>query len=258
MRLFLSALVCAAVLLSSGTPARAITLSDPSVTGTVLFNLGGRQDTTALGTLAMADPAFGSVAVTLSGTPSPSIVANADIGPNALASIYGRGVGGITYYFAIEGPAGSVPVLIDVAGAAIGNASAGASFAVESRWTLFDGIALANTLAGDDVASTQLTGTFDQGFARTVSLTLLTNHVYPVLMLADAQAAATDAGSQSVAHAFVDPVFSFGPGVDPSLYSFTFSNGIGNVAAPEPGLLALSIAGLLSVGVLRRRGGQKA
>jgi hypothetical protein len=61
---------------------------------------------------------------------------------------------------------------------------------VQSRWNLYDSVALTTQLAGDQIDSTQITGSFGQSFDRTVSLTLLTNHVYPVFMLADAEAAA--------------------------------------------------------------------
>jgi hypothetical protein len=256
MKLSMSVLAFAAGLLSlsGATPARAVTLGDPAVTGTVLFNLGGRQDLAALGSIGMTDARFGTVSATVSGTPSSSIVASAHIGPdNQIPSLFGRGVGTLTYYFEIDGPAGSVPVLIHVAGAATGSASAGASFVVASRWTLYDSVSLSSALAGDEINSTQITGTFDQSFDRTVSIALMTNHLYPVLMLADAEAAATAAGSNSVADAFVDPIFSFGSGVDPLAYSFRFSNGIGNTAVPEPGPLSLVSAGILSLGLVRAR-----
>ena len=96
-------------------------------------------------------------------------------------------------------------------------ASSGASFAVESRWDLLDSGA---SLAGDDIRSGQLSGSFNQNFGRTVSLTLATNHVYSVFMLADAGAAATLLGSHATANAFVDPVFSLRLRMNPRVYSF--------------------------------------
>lgn len=253
MRIWRSVLACAAVLVAAQTPAGAGTLPDASVTGTVLFNLGGRDDLAGFGSIALTDDRFGDVGATVSGDPFASIVANAQIGPNNLIpSLYGRGVGALTYYLQIDGPAGSVPVLIDVAGAATALASPGASFVVQSRWNLYDSVALTTELAGDQIDSTQITGSFGQSFDRTVSLTLLTNHVYPIFMLADAEAAATAAGSSAVAGAFVDPFFYFGAGVDPSLYSFSFSEGVGNAAAPEPGLLLLVGTALIALGLSRR------
>ena len=95
---------------------------------------------------------------------------------------------------------------------------------------------------------------FNESFDRTVILTLATNHVYSVFMLADAGAAATLLGSHATANAFVDPVFSLAPGVDPLAYSFDFSEGIGNSSlVPEPGTLVLLIAGVLFLGLLRLR-----
>ena len=250
--------VLACVLLSWISMAvEATVLPDSSVTGTVLFNLDGRRDSAEFGSIALDDARSGSVGFTASGTPFPSLVANAYIGPNNLIpSIFGRGAGVLTYYFEIVGPSGTVPVLIDVGGVATGLATPGASFAVESQWALFDSISLTTVLAGDDIRSGQLTGSFGQSFNRTVSLTLSANRVYPVFMKADAGAAATDVGSNAIADAFVDPIFSFGPGVDPLAYSFNFSNGIGNshaAAVPEPVTFALLSVGLLSLAVLRRR-----
>lgn len=251
MKISIGVLICAA-LLTSGT-ARAITLPDVNTTSTVLFNLGGRQDSAELGSLELTDARFGSVAASVLGTPFPSLTASAAIGPSEIASIFGRGSGVLTYYFAIEGPAGTVPVLIDVAGAATGLATEGGSFAVVSRWELYSSTSLSTLLAGDEIRSGQLSGTFSESFGRTVSLTLTTNHVYPIFMVADASAAATALGSHSTADAFVDPFFSFGPGVDPSLYSFSFSAGIGNSpVVPEPGALFLSSAALFPLLLARR------
>jgi len=194
------------------------------------------------------------VSFTAAGTPAPSLEANAAIGPSATPSIFGRAAGFLNYGVEVVGPAGPVPVLIDVAGAATASAPSGASFAVESRWDLLD---FGSSLAGDDIRSGQLSGSFSKNFDHTVSLTLMANHVYTVFMLADAAAAATLEGSRATARAFIDPIFSLGPGVDPQSYTFVLSEGIGNArptaVVPEPGTLTLLSASVLALGVLRRR-----
>jgi hypothetical protein len=233
--------------------AEASQLPDYQVTGDALFNLSppDRLSLSRFGSIPLADARFGSVSFAASGTPSPSLVAGAEIGPSTTPIIFGRRAGFLTYFFEILGPSGAVPVLIDVAGGATAFASPGASFAVESRWDLLDSGA---SLAGDDIRSGQLSGNFNESFDRTVILTLATNHVYSVFMLADAGAAATLLGSHATANAFVDPVFSLAPGVDPLAYSFDFSEGIGNSSlVPEPGTLVLLIAGVLFLGLLRLR-----
>lgn len=258
-RLLAIAAAFTAAVLSLAPPATAATLPAYDLVGDLFFNLGPRLFLNDFGTTSLVDGRYGSVSLTASGTPSPVLTADTNIGPNLLAGISGRAAWVLNYAFEIEGPAGAVPVLIDVAGDATGFATTGASFAVESRWDLLFG---GTSLAGDDIRSGQLTGSFDQSFSRTVSLTLTANRQYTVFMLADAFSGATAQGSRAVAHAFMDPVFSFGPGVDPLLYSFDFSAGIGNspagAAVPEPESLGLLGAGLLCLGFLRRRSRQPA
>jgi hypothetical protein len=246
-----------AVILFVAFPAAADVLPPYHLVGDIFFNLGPRLFPNDFGTISLAEARFGSVSLSASGTPSPSLIADANIGPNLLSSISGRASWLLDYALEIIGPVGNAPVLIDVAGGASGVANAGASFAVESRWDLLDGD---SSLAGDDIRSGQLTGSFGQGFSRTVSLTLATNRPYSVFLLADVFSAATLDGSRADAHAFVDPVFSFGPDVDPLVYSLTFSTGIGNApvsaAVPEPASFALFGAALLCLALLRRRSGQ--
>jgi len=245
--LYLMSVMVAILVLFSG-PAAAIPIDPPHLIVDVVFNRStpDRISTNRFGTTSLGVPGLGVASVTASGTPSPSLVTDAESGPNSEnPSLFGRGAGSLSYGVEIGGPAGVVPVLIDVAGSASASASSGASFAVESSWALRD---VGSVLAGDDIRSGQLSGSFSQNFGHTVSLTLAANHIYTVEMLADAAAAATLEGSSATAHALVDPIFSFGLGVDPSLYAFNFSDGIGNAGptvAPEPETLALLSTGLL-------------
>ena len=245
-----------AVALLSVSAASAAPLAPPQLAADVLFNLDppGRISTDRFGTTSLADPGFGAVSFTASGTPSPSLVANAAIGPSQTPSIFGRADGILNYGIEVVGPAGPVPVLIDVAGAAAASAPSGASFAVESRWDLLD---FGSPLVGDDIRSGQLSGSFSQNFDHRVSLTLVTNHAYTVFMLADAAAAATLEGSQATATAFIDPIFSLGLGVDPQSYTFVLSEGIGNARptalVPEPETPSLLGAVFLALVILRRR-----
>jgi PEP-CTERM motif len=247
-------LACVALLLSVPV-AQASVLPRYQAFGDLAFNFSPPQRLfpSDFGSFTLADPRFGVVSVTASGTPVPSLTADSSIGPNVSPSIFGRGNMSLFYSLEILGPAGAVPVLIGAAGVAQGFANSGASFAVESFWQVRDA---GTVLIGDDIRSGQIDGgSFSQSFGHTVGITLATNHVYEIAMLADAAAAATLEGSRASAHASVDPFFSFDLGVDPSVFSFHLSDGIGNVAAtavPEPSTFMLLASALLVLGLWRR------
>jgi hypothetical protein len=251
--------VASACLLALPVLAHAALLPDVTVIGDVSLNKGGRHDLNTFGSVGIAGP--GAAAdLTVSGAPLPTITAAAQAGPSGdIPSLFTRADAVMTYAFEVFGPADSVPVIIDVAGLAQGDGSPGASFAVTSLWQLFDSAALSVVLAGDEIRSGQLSGSFIDSFDHAVSLTLLTNHIYPIFLLADAAAAATDTGSRAVASAIVDPRLSFGAGVDPLLFSFVFSAGIGNElppptsTVPEPGTIGLLGGAAFVMGFLRRR-----
>jgi hypothetical protein len=240
----------------SSFPAAAALLDSPHVIADLVLNLGqpDRFSTNRFGTFMLVSTGLGAVSVNAIGAPFPSVAASADIGPNTnTPSIFGRGAEVLTYAFEILGPAGPVPVQIDVMGAASASATSGASYALQATWDLLDG---GTSLAGDAIRSGQQSGSFSQHFDHTVALMLLANHVYGVQLVADAAAAATVAGSHAVADAFVDPIFSFETGVDTQRYSFHFSEGIGNTrpaAIPAPGVLCLMSIGLLILFGARRR-----
>jgi hypothetical protein len=251
--------IASACLLALPVLTQAAPLLDPpTIIGDVSLNKGGRQDLNTFGAIGVSGP--GAAAdLTVAGAPLPTITAAAQAGPSGdIPGLFSRADAVMTYAFEILGPADSVPVVIDVAGSAQGEGSAGASFAVTSLWQLFDSAAMSLVLASDEVRSGQLSGRFNQGFNHEVSLTLFTNHVYPIFLLADAAAAATETGSRAVASAVVDPLLSFGAGIDPSAFSFVFSAGIGNespptTSVPEPGTVALLGTAAFVVGCLRRR-----
>lgn len=66
-------------------------------------------------------------------------------------------------------------------------------------------------------------------------------------------------GGDTFSEALIDPTFSLAPGIaNPELYSFAFSEGIGNTpAVPEPSIALFSLTGLGVIALARRRHQQR-
>lgn len=245
----------ALVTLAGAGALQAATVPNASVSGTALLNRGDREDLVGFGAVSVQGPGIGSASFAASGSPFPLLTASAEAGPNiAQALLFNRGTGIARYHFQVDGNSADVPVAIDVAGAVSALATPGASFVVASSWILWDSPGLTQILASDEVQTPQSTGSFAQGFSRTVHLTLLTNHVYTVELRVDAEAAASEPGSQAQANAFVDPYFYVDLGVDANAYVFSFSPGVTNApAVPEPGAVWLMAVGVVLVTLRRLR-----
>jgi len=124
---------------------------------------------------------------------------------------------------------------------------------MKSLWRLEDANLGLQLVFGEGIDTPALTGIFNESFGHTVELTLTANHIYRVTMIADAGAAAGSSGTLAFATAFIDPRFSFGPGVGQE-YSFVLSEGVGNSAlVPEPSSFVLLISGMLGLGHFRMR-----
>ncbi len=241
--------------LTAATPASAQdalpALPNPQILGTLLFNLGPQREVLTFGPASQTNPAWGTVALDMEGEPRTSITASAQMTNSNFGPLYGRAVGLVGFFFAVDGPGTRATVNIDVTGSIAASASAGASFVVTSRWELWNEAGQVTLLATDEIGTPQMTGSTNQSFSHVVTRDLDVGHVYYVRMLANAEAAATNPGSSASAFAFIDPVFTIGGGLDPSLYTFGFSTGIGNQPVPEPPAVALLAAGLILLATRR-------
>jgi PEP-CTERM motif len=242
--------ICALLLLGMGQGSQAA-LDPALVSGSVFFNFQppaginfGTFDTFSL-------PGPGGLAeFVASATPSPFLSGEVSVRDNWT----GRASGTLIYNMQVVGPSGDVSVKVAVAGGA--SASSGtdvpfAGFAMKAQWRLEDvNLGLAEVFS-EGINTPALQGSFNDSFNHSVELTLQGGHLYRVTMVADAFAGAGSSATPAFASAFIDPVFSFGPGVG-SEYSFLFSAGIGNSApVPEPATWALLATGVLAL-VLRR------
>src|SRR6185436_20220405 len=127
--------VCALFLLGLGQATAAV-LDPANVSGTVFFNISppARIDFNNFGTFPLTGPQ-GSLQFTASGTPAPSLSGQATVTEN----FTGRVSGILIYAIEILGPAGDVPVSIDVSGGATGSSVINdlfAAFAMKSLWSL--------------------------------------------------------------------------------------------------------------------------
>lgn len=241
-------------------PATAMPLPAPIAHGEAMFNVETTAQTVdGFGALGHTLPTHGTLTFSSAGTPSPALTATADLNPVGTGS--GVASGFLRYTFEILGPDcagidGCVAVDVFAAGRVAGSAEPGFFTGFESiaRWSL------RNTsefiLVGDSLHISGSGGDSDsQGFAETHSLMLRTNTEYRVVMEVLVRAGGLEPGALSEAEAFVDPLFSFGAGVDATRYAFHFADGIGNSAppagVPTPGTSALALLGLLALAARR-------
>ena len=185
--------------------------------------------------------------------PSPFLFASV---PSIEDLFFGRVAAVFDYEVVILGPPGSVPVLVDASGRAQAGAQPGAgSFALTALWSITN-VSSGVTVFSEGIQTPQLSGSFADSFDHPDSLELTANQRYRVRLLADAAIAiGFTNGAVRFAFARIDPVFSFAPGVGPE-YSFVFSEGIGNSrtsSVPKPSTFTLMVAGLLALGLIRKR-----
>src|SRR5256885_10331815 len=128
MRFLRRLLKIAAILVMGCSAAGANPLPPYSVIGDLAFNQSppGRLFPNDFGSFSLVDGAFGSLSLVAAGQPSPSLRADALIGPNPVPSIFGRADALLNYALEIVGPSGAVPVLVSVTGASSGTSDAGA------------------------------------------------------------------------------------------------------------------------------------
>jgi len=192
--------------------------------------------------------------------PSPFLHASVvDIRDN----YFGRVAASLNYEVLIVGPDGSVPVIFGSSGEVAGNALppplGSGSFTLKATWSLSNVAGGTPLFLEGGIVTPQRSDAFFDSFDDLVTLSLTANQRISVTLVADVGIAnGFTNGASGSARAFVDPVFSFAPGVGPE-YSFVFSPGVGNLpisAVPEPPVFVLMAAGLLTV-ALRLRPGRR-
>ena len=122
---------------------------------------------------------------------------------------------------------------------------------LQSNWGIED--VVLGPVFSDAIDSGVQHDDFARNFSPEWSVSVTANHIHRVTMFVDVEAGGGKFGANAIA--FIDPIFSFAPGVDPA-YSFQFSEGIGNSsipAVPEPSSVVLLSTGAIAIGLLRRR-----
>ncbi|MBL8176064.1 MAG: PEP-CTERM sorting domain-containing protein [Bryobacterales bacterium] len=235
--------------------AHGALLAPPLVSGSLLFNRTPPDGVNffSFGTFASSGPG-GSLGFHSAPSPIPSLQANVSL----ISNFYGRSSGTLIYEMQLSGPADTVAVLVHAAGSVAGSSITDdpfAVFALKATWSLFHANSGQFVVLEEGIQTPALQGSFSQSFSNTRDLVLKVGDLYRITMVADAGAAA---GSGANAHgfAFIDPLFTFAPGVGQE-FSFLFSEGIGNSAAaltPEPGTMAMIGVAAWLLGLRRRRG----
>ena len=246
--------------------ALADTAPPAEVSSSLLWQPTDRPTSTSLSTFGtLANSITGMNAqITTQGIPFPAIQASESI--TGGAGILGED-GNIRYYFDILGPSGNVSVNVTARGNVSGTAIAGpgsASFGSNASWTLIsNGVVIAyNPINVAATANSAILGlpSVSQSLSFTYSnaLNLVTNQLYAVNLNVGVSSWSQGATSV-VTSAWVDPYFQISSSVvNPTLYSFNFSPGIGNTAAvPGPiagaGLPSLVLVGAGWLGWRRRK-----
>jgi hypothetical protein len=246
--------ICALLLLFTAQAAHAA-LDPALIGGQISFNLPppAGVNFTTFGTHSLPGPG-GSIEFVAAPTPSPFLSGDVSVASN----FTGRSSGTLIYNMQVVGPSTTDPVPVTAAFAGAVSGSSGtdgfAGFLMKAQWRLQDvNLGLVQVFEGGINMPAALKGSFNDSFNDVAALGLTAGHVYRVTMVVDVFAGASSSVSPASGSAFIDPVFSFGPGVGPG-YSFVFSEGIGNSApVPEPATWALLAAGVLALGLRRTR-----
>ena len=195
-------------------------------------------------------PPTGAIGVSFStfGKPLPYVFAQ---GGASAPHRSGRTFGTLIFEFEVVGPDGDddpVLVVVHAFGHAFATATEEGVADVHATWKLTDASLNFAPVFEEGVHANQ--NSVEDSFNHQVVLELSANHVFRVTLFADVFFNSGKFGASG--QAFMDPVFSFAPGVGPE-YSFRFADGIGNSAVPEPGSVLLLSTGATAIGLLRRR-----
>ena len=231
-------------------------------------------------------PGMASTSTSIAISPSPRISQSASVSFATPPSIYnthdgdygsGAGSSGILiYYFEIAGPTSSVAVNAKAVGAFSttalppgGEVSALINFDLTQLDTFGDTISpriISDTRTFNGISFSAGTPAQSDGFTENGIYNLFTNTIYQVALQVMSNVNIFNAGSSDPSSpggtasvfASLDPTFQVASGVDPSQYSFVFSDGIGNsapaiAATPLPAALPLFAAGLGALGLFGAR-----
>ncbi len=241
------------LLVSTTPPVEAVSLNPPRLNGFLHANLlPSNLEFQDFGEYSIIQPGgtAGDSTATFAAypTPAPSLEGTVSVAPYR----YVRTQATLTYDVHIVGPDGIVPVQVGVSGAVLTHPGLGdwspqptyPAFIVHATWGIVG-------VFSEGIEVGPIYEDYENVFDHKVDLHLTANQTYQVTMHARAEASGGDFGS--FARAFIDPVFTFGEGVDPA-YSFQFSEGIGNTAVPDPGsTLFLLSNGALALALMHGR-----